>query len=148
MSKTSEPIATTDTSGSPNTNTPFTFWTLSGEGKGERTLEAGKQTVPPVCVCASASGLSVSLCFDPACRADDLLGGVYVSALPHVHHGRPAGGDDSSGPGAGHGRRGVDAPLPVWSHEVLIVTVLFIAVQDHRGTFGGVAVLQRNVAHT
>lgn len=52
ISKTSEPIATTDTSGSPNTNTPFTFWTLS-TGKGERTSEAVKQTVPSVCTSVS-----------------------------------------------------------------------------------------------
>lgn len=76
-------------------------------------------------------GLTVSLFFDSACCADDLPGGVYVSALSHVHHGGPAGGDDSTRPGAGYGGRGIDPPLPVWSYEVLIVTVLFIAVQDH-----------------
>lgn len=89
--------------------------------------------------------ISVLLCFDFACCADNLLGGIYVSILSHVHHGRPAGGDDSSRPGAGNRGRGVDSSLPVWSYKVLVVTVLFITVEDHWGTFGGVTILERNV---
>lgn len=46
---------------------------------------------------------SCSPCFDFARCVDDLFGGVDVAVLAHVHHGRPAGGDDSSGPGAGDG---------------------------------------------
>lgn len=68
--------------------------------------------------------------FDFACCADDLLGGINVSILSHVHHGRPAGGDDSSGPGACDRGRGVDSTLPVWSYKVLVVTVLFITIED------------------
>lgn len=48
-----------------------------------------------------------------------------------MHHGCPAGGDDSSRPGACNGRWGVDSSLPVWSYKVLVVTVHFITVQDH-----------------
>lgn len=87
----------------------------------------------------------VLLCFDFACCANDLLGCIDVSTLSHVHHGGPAGGDDSSWPGACNRGGGVDSPLPVWSYKVLVVTVLFIAVEDHWGTFGGVTILERNV---
>lgn len=100
----------------------------------------------PICV-FSVTKLDVLLCFNFVCSTDDLLGGVNVSVLSHVHHGRPAGGDDSSWPGARYRGRGIDSPLPVWCHKVLIVTVLFITVEDHRGTFGGVAVLEKNVTH-
>lgn len=74
---------------------------------------------------------SVLLCLDFACGANDLLGGIYVAVLSHVHHGGPAGSDDSSRPGACHRGRGVDPPLPVRSYKVLVVSVLFITVEDH-----------------
>lgn len=139
MSKSSEPMATTDTSGFPNTNTPFIFLILS-------KTKTENQRMLACCTAASLQRrrhAAVSLVSDLARHADDLLGGVHVAALSHVHHGGPAGSDDSSGPGARHRRRGVDSPLPVWSHEVLVLTVLFIAVEDHRGAFGRVAVLER-----
>lgn len=82
------------------------------------------------------------LCFDLACWADDLSGGINVSVLSHVHHRRPAGGDDSSRPGACNRGRGVDSPLPVWSYEKLVVPVLFIAVEDHWGTLWCVPILE------
>lgn len=88
------------------------------------------------------------LCLDFACCADDLLGGVNVSILSHVHHGRPAGGDDSSGPGACDRGRGVDSTLPVWSYKVLVVTVLFITIEDDWGTFRCVPILERSDKHT
>lgn len=75
--------------------------------------------------------LNVSLSFDFASCADDLLGGVDVAVLAHVHHGCPAGSDDSSGPGARDGGRGVDSALPVRSYKVLVVTVLFVTVEDN-----------------
>lgn len=91
----------------------------------------------------------VLLCPDFARCADDLLGGIDVSALSHVHHGRPAGGNDSPGPRACDGGRGIDSPLPVRSYEVLVVAILFITVQDHRGALGRVAILERKtVQHT
>lgn len=85
------------------------------------------------------------LCFDSPCYTDDLPGGIYVSIFPYVHHGSPAGSDNSPRPGARNRGRGIDSPLPVWSYEVLVVTVLFITVQDHWGTFRGIAILERNM---
>lgn len=75
--------------------------------------------------------LRVLLRFDLAGCADDLLSGLNVSVLSHVHHRRPTGGDDSSRPGACNRGRGVDSPLPVWSYEILVVPVLFVTVEDH-----------------
>lgn len=86
--------------------------------------------------------MCVLLCFDLACCADDLLGGINVSVLSHVHHRGPAGGDDSSRPGACNRGRGVDSPLPVWSYKVLVVPVLFITVEDHWGTLWCVPILE------
>lgn len=86
--------------------------------------------------------ICVLLCFDLACCADDLLGGINVSVLSHVHHRRPAGGDDSSRPWACNRGRGVDAPLPVWSYEILVMPVLFITVEDHWGTLWCVPILE------
>lgn len=82
------------------------------------------------------------LCLDLACRADDLPGGINVSVLSHVHHRRPAGGDDPSRPGARNRGRGVDSPLPVWSYEKLVVPVLFITVEYHWGTLWCVTILE------
>lgn len=84
---------------------------------------------------------NVLLCLDEARRADDLACGVHIAVLPHVHHGGPACGDDAPRPGARHGGRGIDAPLPVGRHKVLVVAVLLVTVQDDGGAFGGVAIL-------
>ena len=93
----------------------------------------------------TCENLCVLLRFDLACSADDLPGSIHVSILSHVHHGCPAGSDNSSWPGARYRRWGVYSPLPVWSYKVLVLTVLFITVEDHRGPFGGVAILEKNM---
>ena len=74
---------------------------------------------------------------------DDLPRRLDVALLAKVHHGGPAGRDDSAGPGAVDGRRAVDAAGPVRGDGVLVVQVLLLAIEYHGAALGRVAVLVR-----
>lgn len=84
-----------------------------------------------------------SPCINSAGCLDHFLGGVHITILPYVHHGGPARGDDAPWPGTSHRWRGIDAPLPVRGHKILVVSVRLISVEHHWGAFGGIAILTR-----
>lgn len=87
--------------------------------------------------------LSVLPCCNNAGCLNNLLGGLHVATLSHMHHGGPAGSDDTTRPRTSYWRRCVNSSLPIRGYKVLVVAIFLVSVDHHWGSFGCIAILWR-----